>query len=211
MHNFQNEGLDIISKSIKNKKCWQPYQTQLISLILNEGNFTFIDIGCHIGYYSLLAHSLNNKVISIEDNKNYYNVFNKTIVNNNIIDISNNYLIIDSLTKKESLPKINTNNIQLLRSCFHGHEIYIMNLYKKYFKKKLIKYIIFQISPKLKSGYPLLCKYMNKYGYNICDIETLKNNNVTNLNNLIKYKLDINNINNYINNLKYNQSFFLFF
>ena len=79
MHNFQNEGLDIISKSIKNKKCWQPYQTQLISLILNEGNFTFIDIGCHIGYYSLLAHSLNNKVISIEDNKNYYNVFNKTI------------------------------------------------------------------------------------------------------------------------------------
>lgn len=77
-------GYDIISKDISYYNCWEPFQTEITKDILKNGNNIFIDIGHHLGYYSLLASAYNNSVYSIDCNEEYINIFLKSIEVNNI-------------------------------------------------------------------------------------------------------------------------------
>ena len=54
-NNSNKEDLDIISKCLETHNCWEPYQTEITKEILKDGNNIFIDIGSHLGYYSLLS------------------------------------------------------------------------------------------------------------------------------------------------------------
>src|SRR5258708_5511745 len=44
----------IISDWLFLKRTWEPYESSLMQKVLRPGS-TFVDIGAHIGYYSLLA------------------------------------------------------------------------------------------------------------------------------------------------------------
>ena len=83
-----NEALDIISKCLDYDGSWEPYQTEITKEILKNGNNVFIDVGTHLGYYSLLASVYNNKVISIERNTKFIELFKKTILDNKIENIN---------------------------------------------------------------------------------------------------------------------------
>lgn len=62
---------------------WEPAITRLIEKIVKD-NDLFLDIGSHIGYYSILADSLGAKVISVEPSPNLVSKIEKNFRINNI-------------------------------------------------------------------------------------------------------------------------------
>lgn len=78
-------------------KTWEPFTTELMKKYLNE-NTNFIDIGAHIGYYSLFcaSHAKNGRVIAFEPEEKNLGILRKNIHANNIKNITiSDYAISD--------------------------------------------------------------------------------------------------------------------
>lgn len=213
-NNFNNEGLDIISKCIEKDNCWEPFQTEITNEILKDGNHIFIDVGSHLGYYSLLASLYNNNIISIEINNKYIELFNKSIKINNIKNIELYNKCVDKNFSLNS--KIDTDTyIKLIKCDIEGYEIeFIDSIYNR-LKNKKIENLILEISPLFRDNYPEYVKKIYDIGYYVYDIGLSHQRDLNsnfNINILKNYLLDFNNIDieYYINNLKYKQSNFLF-
>lgn len=166
--NIQNEGLDIISNCIIKKHCWYKFQTDLLIEILKDGQHTFIDMGCHIGYYSLIGSAYNNNVLAIDKSECYLRLLKKTIQENNIKNIKIVNTVLDSATNKNIFE--NLDKIRCLKISLNGNEIGAVNLLKKQLKQKNIDYIFLNFN-KTKKGGIFLLKLMKKYGYNIFDLK----------------------------------------
>lgn len=213
--NRNSNGLDIISKDIKQYNCWEPFQTEITKEILKNGNNIFIDIGHHLGYYSLLASVFNNHVYSIDCNNEYIDIFLKSIKDNNITNIKQiNQRVDENFTLDNLIDK--NSYIKLIKCDIEGNEIEFIDSILERLKNKKIEYLILEISPKFRNNYPEYVLKIKNLGYKIYDIglsPPRKLNINFNLQSLDKCKIDINNINdmtNYINNLNENQSNFLF-
>ncbi len=64
------DGRDLVTQSILMQGVWEPKVTAFVSSSLAPGN-VFIDVGAHVGYYSLLAAPLvgpTGKVVAVEPN-----------------------------------------------------------------------------------------------------------------------------------------------
>jgi hypothetical protein len=215
-NNLHNDGLDIISKCIKGyDNCWEPYQTEITKEILKEGNNVFIDIGCHLGYYSLLAASLNNTVYSIDSNKNNYNLFLKNITLNNY---KNNITCLNKCVDKTfdlfNIPL--QTRIRLIKCDIEGFEIEFVESIFNRLQNKMIDFLILEISPNLNSNYPECVLQINKLGYYIYDIGLSPQRNLDKTTSLLtlKNKLitfnNIDDITKYVISFPEGQSNFLF-
>lgn len=75
---------DGIFISLRNTKTWESSVTNSILYKFNEKKIdTFIDIGAHIGYYTLLLAHKNIKTYSFEPNLENYNILTKNLKINN--------------------------------------------------------------------------------------------------------------------------------
>ena len=215
-NNINNDGLDIISKCIKgNDNCWEPYQTEITKRILENGNNIFIDIGCHLGYYSLLAASLNNIVYSIDVNENTSKIFKENVKINNY---DNNIIFLQEYVnvnfKLFNIP--NETPIKLIKCDIEGNEIEFVDIIIGRLQNKTIDYLILEISPNFRDNYSECVLKIKNLGYDIYDIglsPQRKLDDTTNLTSLKNKLVDINNLEdmrNYINNFPEKQSNFLF-
>lgn len=78
---------DYISNSIIKYKCWEPNITNIFeSIIKNSNNCVILDIGCNIGYFSLLSSKYENvsQIISIDGNIQNVAMLNLSCIYNNI-------------------------------------------------------------------------------------------------------------------------------
>lgn len=215
-NNIHNEGLDIISKCIESDdNCWEPYQTEITKELLKGGSNVFIDVGSHLGYYSLLASSLNNSVCSIDGNKIYSDLFKNTIQLNNIININQCDEFINKHTDIKNLLHM-YNYIKLIKCDIEGYEIEFIDLILSRLQDKSIENLILEISPSLRTNYPEYVLKIKSLGYNIYDIglsHQRKLDSKTQLSSLRDKLLFIDNLyemTNYINNFSEKQSNFLF-
>jgi len=78
---------DYISNSIINYKCWEPTITNIFKSILNNNNYTVIDVGSNIGYYTLLSSKYAEKVYSIDGYNKNIELINNSILFNNLKNI----------------------------------------------------------------------------------------------------------------------------
>jgi len=206
-NNIQNEGLDIISNCIRKKYCWYKLQTELLIEILKDGGHTFIDMGSHIGYYSLIASGYENNVLAIDKNKNYLNLLKKTVKDNNLENIKIVNTILDSATDKSLFE--NFENIKCLKVSLNGAEIGAINLFKNLLKKKKIEYIFLNFN-KNKTGGIFFLKIMKKFGYNIFDLKYGNHNsfdeNINHLNNIKDKNITEENLKLYFKNQKNNET-----
>lgn len=209
-------GYDIISKDISRFNCWEPFQTEITKEILKTGKDIFIDIGHHLGYYSLLAAAYGNTVYSIDCNKNYIDIFKKSILLNHFNTIHMFNIYID---KKFTLNQILDKNkqIKLIKCDIEGYEIEFIDSITEQLKNKTIQYMIIEISPNFRKNYPEYVLKIKNFGYKIYDIglsPPRRLNSENNLENMLKpCLLDINNLDDmtkYINSFKEHQSNFLF-
>jgi FkbM family methyltransferase len=87
---FNYGTIDYISNSIITYKCWEPNVTNLFDTIIHNNNdCVILDIGCNIGYFSLVSskHKNINKILSIDGNTQNITMLNMSCIYNNISNI----------------------------------------------------------------------------------------------------------------------------
>ena len=165
--NDTGEGNDIISKSFENMYCWEPYQCELAKEILECGGHLCIDVGSHLGTYSIISSIYGNRTIAIERNKNVNNIFRKTIIDNDLLRI--NVLNLE-ITKNTNLKSITRDkHIRLLKVDVCGAENEVYSVFKSKFEKKHIEYAMFEITSKYAERYSFV-EELFKLGYKVFDI-----------------------------------------
>jgi FkbM family methyltransferase len=79
----------VISSTLLKTRSWEPYETRLMSQVLEPGD-TFIDIGAHIGYYSLLAAQRvgpRGRVLAFEPAPDNYALLKRNVAQNRLTRI----------------------------------------------------------------------------------------------------------------------------
>lgn len=78
-----------VSRRLKKRGVYEPFETDLILKNLKRGD-RFLDVGSHIGYYSLIASNVvgdEGMIYSIEPDINNYNLLLRNIAENRIKNI----------------------------------------------------------------------------------------------------------------------------
>ena len=145
------EGKDLISYWFEKNYCWEPYQSELAKEILECSDYLCIDVGSHLGTYSIISSIYGNRTIAIDRNKNVNNIFRKTIRENSLLRIN----VLDlNITKDTKLKNITReDNIRLLKVDVGGSENDVYSVFKKKFEKKQIDYAMFEITSKYVERY----------------------------------------------------------
>lgn len=84
---------DYISNSIIKNKCWEPLISNIFNTIIknnNNSDSVIMDIGCNIGYYSILNsnHSSISKIYSVDANIDNIHILNMSCLLNQIKNIN---------------------------------------------------------------------------------------------------------------------------
>ena len=207
-------GLDIISLCLENDKCWEPFQTELTKEILEEDkDGLFVDVGCQLGYYSVLSSLVGVQTLSIDFCNSFLTLFKKTIENNELTKIK---IINETVDGNFDLLEHVSSNINLIKIDIEGAEHFLFSSIEPLLhgNKTKIKNIIMEISPNLDDSYSEICKKLHSYGYKIYDIglshQRKLKQNTNHIQNIESLRINIDNISEYIQNLEYRQSNFLF-
>ena len=89
---------DYISSIIYKYKCWEPNITLFFNYLLkNKKDNIIFDIGCNIGYFSLISSQYCKKIYAFDANIENINLLNESIQINKINNINTyNYAINDN-------------------------------------------------------------------------------------------------------------------
>ena len=108
---------DYISRSIINYETWEPNITCLMNNIINKNEYSenqILDIGCHIGYFTLIAQKFNSisHVYSIDANNININLLKLSCGINNMSNIT----LINNTVSDKSGKFYEPNNIELVKN-----------------------------------------------------------------------------------------------
>lgn len=165
--NDYDEGKDLISFCFERDLCWEPYQSEIAKEILECGDQLCIDVGSHLGTYSIISSIYGNRTIAIDRNKNVNNIFRKTIGENSLLRINVLDLNITKDTKLKTITR--ENHIRLLKADVGGSENEIYTVFKSKFENKQIDYAMFEITTKYIEKYKFV-EELHKMGYRVFDI-----------------------------------------
>jgi len=198
-----NEGLDIISKCVEEKKCWKKRESEILIEILKDGGHLFVDLGCHIGYYSVIASLYNNKVVAVDINKAYLECLCKTVMENYMNNIRIKRIDINSIDKRTEITK--REKIRCLKISLNGNELIALSMFKHMLKEKSVEYLIID-HKKDTEGFAFFMKVIAEFGYEIYDIGLSSNDSIDesakNLLNLEDCKVEKNNVLKYFKKMK---------
>ncbi len=194
--NSNKQENDLISHILRRDHSWEPYQTEItIELLKKLSNKKFIDIGAHIGYYSLIAASYGWFVESYESNSLYYKIFDDNIICNNFTELIKSYNIrVDEKISHDNIS--NQKNIGIIKIDVEGAEPEIIQGLTKSLKNQDIDALIIEISPKFRNVEILiqLIQNIHSYGYNYYDLglspQRQMNTNTNHLENLSMFDIN---------------------
>jgi FkbM family methyltransferase len=111
-------NIDFISKNIIKYKCWEPNITLIFNYILKKNiNCVIFDIGCNIGYFSLLSSKYADIIYSFDANIRNIEYLKNSIILNNFNNI------------KSYCCAISNNNTDFFKtSIIHEHNIGSMRI-----------------------------------------------------------------------------------
>jgi len=106
-------NIDFISKNIILNKCWEPNISSLFLYLLKDKDDNVVfDIGCNIGYYSLISSKYSKSIFAFDANINNIELLNKSIQLNNFNNITTVCCALtDDENKKYKIGIIHEHNI----------------------------------------------------------------------------------------------------
>lgn len=158
-------GQDDISRTIQNTGVWEPEETALVEELLAEEEGGFVmDIGAHIGWYSILAARMGYDVLAVEANAENITLMQSNAYGQGVSDritIKHEWIQEGSKLRAPLFVK----DIDLVIIDIEGNEQYAVEALAKYFEKQQIKHALIEISPCFNNSYPALVKRMFDWGY----------------------------------------------
>jgi hypothetical protein len=167
-------GQDDISRTLINTGVWEPIESSTIGEVLKQGDRSnlFLDFGCHIGWYTLMAAGLGYRVHSYDGDRENLELLKLNLVNNvKGFDVNYQQVWFDAKTDQDLLTKSIPYNatIELVKIDIEGNEQYVIPLLKPWLENGLIKNLFIEISPVFNDSYPALINKLLSYGYKIYD------------------------------------------
>lgn len=186
---------DLVSHCLRRDGCWEPYQTEVtIELLKKLRARIFIDVGAHLGYYSLIAASYGWEVKSFEMNSMYYSMFLQNINECSFGgNLTTNLSRVGTQTKLDDV--ISGKLIGLIKIDVEGSEPEVIKSLVVSLEKQLIGAIIIEISPKYLDFEILqeMIENIQKHGYNVFDLglspQRRLQNNTNHLENLKPFEM----------------------
>lgn len=162
-------GQDDVSQTLKNVQVWEKEETDLIKSILEAGDKThsFIDVGAHVGWYSLLASKLGYPIAAFEAEGESCELIKANININKLPPISIFNMWIDENSKLVALIK----DIELIKIDIEGNEQYAIKLFEKVIERGGVKHIVMEVSPTFNDSYPALVQKLVDYGYYVYELD----------------------------------------
>jgi hypothetical protein len=158
---------DLVSHCIFNDFCWEPYQTEvMIEIYKSLTNKLFIDIGSHIGYYSLIASHFGLNVRAFEQNENIFDILSLNLENKSSVELKN------ELVHQQTTILNENENVGLIKIDVEGGEPEIIDGLQPFISNYKIDSAIVEISPKFRSLSDLhrLIEIFTSCGYKVYDI-----------------------------------------
>lgn len=156
-------GQDDISRTLENTGMWDAAIDARIRAILTEGNKenVFVDVGAHIGYFSMLAIQLGYKVEAYEgDAENYQ------LLQENAPDAKANFIWFNlHIVPLKSFKK----KIELIKLDIEGSEQYAIAYFEPFIAN--VNNIIMEVSPTFNDSYPDLIEKLVNYGFKVFELD----------------------------------------
>lgn len=156
---------DVVSYALDRQGIWEGYETCAVLDMLSERpEGIVVDVGAHLGYYSLLAGTGGFEVLAFETEPD-----NLAILERNVnLNCPNKVTIVDQWVDAKA-PKIDM-DIHLFKCDIEGNEKHAVKMAEKLFRTKRIKYALLEISPCFNDSYPYLVEKICNYGYKVYQI-----------------------------------------
>lgn len=161
------EGKCDVSRTIRNIGEWEPLESKVIETILKEKSAgVFVDIGCNVGWYTLMAANFNYRVYAYEASPEVLAVCRFNCALNGFDTLVNFYNIwVDKDSKFSELKDIE--EITLLKADIEGKEPELIIALESLLEARKINNLYLEISPVFNGAYPLMVHKLVKYGYEV--------------------------------------------
>lgn len=163
-------GQDIISYCIDRQGIWEASETKLITDLLNQRRIddVVIDVGSHIGYYSLLAAKKGYQVAALDGSPENLELLETSAVLNNVASNVHPYLC--WLDDEVAILPSDVESVHLLKVDVEGAEPYALRMASELIMNNKVRYAIFEISPTFNESYPHLVEAIVECGYDVYKI-----------------------------------------
>lgn len=162
-------GQDDISRTLINNGIWEVTESKIIREVLENGDRSkgFVDIGAHIGWYSLMASQLGYQVMAIEaDSENCELIkANAELHNIKIAGTKAPEITIYNTWVGEETTPVPFRDKTLVKCDIEGNEQYAVVMCEKLLKRGGAENLFFEISPVFNDSYPAVVEKILSYGY----------------------------------------------
>lgn len=163
-------GQDAVSQTLEQTLSWDIRVHERIEKLLSEGNNSnvFLDVGCHIGYFSRLASNKGYKIIAFDGDKENLELAKINVPGAKII-----YKWFSKDTKPWTFCKFKAKypEIEVMKIDIEGAEKYAIKFVDELLLERKIKNIVIEVSPVFNDSYPDLINLLVKYGFVVCEID----------------------------------------
>lgn len=158
-------GQDDVSRTLINQGHWEPVETKIARDILRIGDRAYgvIDVGAHIGWYSIMAAKVGFHVMAFEADAENCKTLNRNARLNKVgekISIYNWW--IDS-----SHPPINPEDKHFMKLDIEGNEPDAIAMFAPLLQRGGVNYVLAEISPVFNDRYPAMVERMREWGYRV--------------------------------------------
>ena len=181
---------DIINTSIQKFGCWEPDQTEIfIELLLahDSSSTIFIDVGAHIGYYSIIAATSGYNCISIESNPQTFQRLLESVSLNGLgakVFAINAFCSEDGKSPRTiELGQLGIASKVIIKTDVEGFEPKVLKPILSWFSRHSVTALIAEASSKYASTWPDFVSLANQilhYGYCCYDIGNSPDRALTN-------------------------------
>lgn len=145
-------GKDDISRTLISKGSWEDFETtQVVELLTRNRDYNelqmVLDLGSHIGWYSILAANMGYTVVAFDADIENLNLVRKTanlqLVGNRI---ETRHIWIDGNTEKFRLPT-GMREVELVKIDLEGNEGHGISMIEDGLISRYIKHVFIELSP----------------------------------------------------------------
>lgn len=156
-------GDDAVSQSIDINGLWEGFETLLAIDILSRAEDPFfIDLGCQIGWYTMLAGLAGAEVLAVDGDAENLLLMRSSAERNGFserVTSSHAWLSSSSPVLQPGPP------VSLLKADVEGAEIEVARICAPLFQARTIEYALMEITPAFSDQYPKMVGELMEFGY----------------------------------------------
>lgn len=158
-------GDDEVSRSVVAHGAWEGFETALVSLILGadagEGGWV-VDLGCHVGWYTLIAASWGYRVVAVEANPETLSLLE---VNAGLNDVASRVDAVRGWVGPDTTEVPASPRIRLLKADIEGLESDAVRVFAPSLAGGLVDYVMVELTAQFGDGWRDSVAMLNGHGY----------------------------------------------